>query len=98
MVGGQNQRLKWRLNGAASGVVVLRQVRSLTDGRLRCAVSCRDESGRSRPIFGLVARASFPSVRGSLLWSSSRAEVFEEGSHFSLSDRVILVARALLGH
>ncbi len=98
VVGGWGQRLKRRLNGTASIVGMLHEVRGLADGRLRCAVGCGDESGRSRPVFGPVARTSFPSVGRSLLWCSGRAKVFEEGSHFSLGDRIVLIACALLDH
>jgi hypothetical protein len=98
VIGGCSRGLKKRLDGATSIVGVLHQVGGLADGRLRRAVGCGEKSGRSRPVFGLVARTSFPSVGRSLLWCSGRAEVFEEGSHFSLGDRIVLVACALPGH
>jgi hypothetical protein len=45
-----------------------------------------------------VARTSFASVGGFLLWYIGGAKFLEKGRHFSLGDRVILVACALLGH
>ncbi len=90
--------MKKRLDRTTSIVGGLHQVRGLADGRLRRAVGCGEKSGRGRPVFGLVARTSFSSVRRSLLWCSGRAEVFEEGSHFCLGDDIVLVACALLGH
>ncbi len=96
--GGWSRMLKKRLDRTTSIVGGLHQVGGLADGRLRRAVGCGEKSGRGRPVFGLVARASFSSVVRSLLWCSSRAEVFEEGSHFCLGDRIVLVACALLGH
>ncbi len=96
--GGWSQRLKKRLDRATSGVGRLHQVGGLTGGCLRRAVGCREKNGRGRPVFGLVAGASFTSVGGFLLWYIGRAEVLEEGSHFGLSDRVVLIACTLLGH
>ncbi len=96
--GGWSRRLKKRLDRATSGVGRLHQVGGLAGGCLRRAVGCREKNGRGRPVFGLVARASFTSVGGFLLWYIGRAEVLEEGSHFGLSDSVILIACTLLGH
>jgi hypothetical protein len=52
---------KW-LDGAAISIGGVHQVRSLTDGCLRCTICCREKDGRGRLIFGLVARASFAPV------------------------------------
>ncbi len=62
------------------------------------AVGCRKESGRDRPVFGLVARTSFASIGGFLLWHIGWAKFLKECRHFSLGDRIILVTCALLGH
>ncbi len=45
-----------------------------------------------------MARTSFASVGRFLLWHIDGAKFLEKGRHFSLGDRVILVACALLGH
>jgi hypothetical protein len=96
--GDRSWRMEERLDSAASIVGRLRQVGGLVGECLRRAVGCGEKSGRGRPVFGLVARSSFASVGGFLLWCSGRAKFLEKGSHFSLCDRVFLVACALLGH
>ncbi len=82
----------------ATVVCHLRQMGSLTILSLGRAVGCREKNGWGRPIFGLVARASFPSVGGFLLLCSWGTKFIKECSHFSLSYRVVLVTSALPGH
>jgi hypothetical protein len=93
---------KWKewLGGATTSSGGMHQVQSLASRCLRRAVGRREEDCRGRPILGLVARASFTSVGRPLLllpcWSG--VEVFKEGLHLSLRDRVVLISCALLGH
>jgi hypothetical protein len=95
---GWGRNMRERLDRAASIGCRLHQVGGLADRCLGHAVGCGEKSGRGRPVFGLVARTSFTSVGGLLLWCSGSAKFLEKGSHFGLGDRVILVACALLGH
>ncbi len=93
---------KWKewLSGAATGSGGMHQVRSLASRCLGRAVGRREKNGRGRSILGLVAGASFTSVGRPLLLlpCGSGVEVFKEGLHLSLRDRVILISCALLGH
>ncbi len=90
---------EWLSRAATSGSGV-HQVRSLASGCLGRAVCSREENGRGRFILSLVAGASFTSVRQPLLLlpCSDGVEVFEEGRHFGLRDRVVLISCSLVGH
>jgi hypothetical protein len=93
---------KWKkwLSRAATGSGGMHQVQSLASRCLGRAVGRREKDGRGRPILGLVAGASFTSVGRPLLLlpCGSGVEVFKEGLHLSLRDRVILVSCTLFGH
>jgi hypothetical protein len=98
-VGGAWEWKEW-LSRAATGDGGMHQMRSLASGCLGRTVGRRKKNGRSRPVLGLVAGASFTSVGRPLLLlpRGSRVEVFEEGLHLSLRDRVVLISCSLFGH
>jgi hypothetical protein len=61
--GGGSWKLKKWLNRATTRIGGMHQVRRLAGGCLWRAVCRREEDGRSRFVFGPVARASFAPVR-----------------------------------